>query len=183
MSVAEEGEQFWDNLATEQDFLDPDAEDAWAHENEEFVDEGDDESATGTSNLLVDGSFGLSFASPTTEVPHIDDIGDADFNAAEVRFCAKKTIFTHHANRCILLLCCNNRPHQLTPPSHQEVDQMPTLPLEMKRLYLSHLTLRLGENMLELSSSQLRFHASTSKDPTRRPFSTRMSCMKCTGSL
>ena len=183
MSVAEEGEQFWDNLATEQDFLDPDAEDAWAHENEEFVDEGDDESATGTSNLLADGSFGLSFASPTTEVPHIDDIGDADFNAAEVRFCAKKTIFTHHANRCILLFCCNNRPHQLTPPSHQEVDQMPTLPLEMKRLYLSHLTLRLGENMLELSSSQLRFHASTSKDPTRRPFSTRMSCMKCTGSL
>ena len=58
MSVADPGEEFWRDLTAQQEFLDPDAEDAWVHGNEEFEDEGDDSSASGTSVLMADGSFG-----------------------------------------------------------------------------------------------------------------------------
>ena len=60
MSACDPGEEFWGNLARQQEFLDPDAEDAWAHENEEFDDEGDDSSASRITDLQADGSFGLS---------------------------------------------------------------------------------------------------------------------------
>ena len=62
--------------------MDPDAEDTWAHKNEEFEDEGDDSSASGTSDLMADGSFGLSFATPTSEVVDNDPHDDAAFDAA-----------------------------------------------------------------------------------------------------
>ena len=42
MSVADPGEEFWHDLAAQQEFLDPDAEDASAYENKEFEDEVDD---------------------------------------------------------------------------------------------------------------------------------------------
>lgn len=95
MSVTDPGDEFWDNLAAEQDFLDHDAKDTWAHENEEIVDKGNDSLGTGTPDLMADSSFGLSSASPTTEVAKNDLIGDAAFDAAEVSLCAKKAIFTH----------------------------------------------------------------------------------------
>ena len=72
MSVADPGEEFWHNLAAQHEFLDPHAEIAWARENEEFEDEGDDSSASGTSDIMADGSFGLRFAAPTTEVANND---------------------------------------------------------------------------------------------------------------
>ena len=86
MSVADPGEEFWCNLAAQQEFLYPDTKDAWAHENKEFEDEGNDSSASGTSDLMADGSFGLSFAPPTTEVANNDPHADAAFDAAEVSF-------------------------------------------------------------------------------------------------
>ena len=93
MSAADPGEDYWDDLAAQQEFLDPDADDAWAHENEEFVDEGDDESCSGTSNLIVDGSFGLSFAPVVTAQTDIDPHDDAELDAAEVSFHKKKSHF------------------------------------------------------------------------------------------
>ena len=103
MSVADPGEEFWCDLTAQQEFLDPDAKDAWAHENEEFEDEGDDSSASGTSDLMADGSFGLSFAAPTTEVANNDPHADAAFDAAEVSFHRKNTTFTCITNICHLL--------------------------------------------------------------------------------
>ena len=103
MSVADPGEEFWCNLAAQQEFLDPDAKIAWAHENEEFEDEGNDSSASGTSDLMADGSFGLSFATPTTEVADNDPHDDAAFDAAEVSFHQKNTTFTRVTNICQLL--------------------------------------------------------------------------------
>ena len=103
MSVADAGEEFWRDLAAQQNFLDSDAEDAWAHENEEFEDEGDDSSASGTSDLMADGSVGLSFSAPTTEVADNDPHDDAAFDAAEVSFHQKDTTFTRVTNICQLL--------------------------------------------------------------------------------
>ena len=101
MSVADPGEEFWRNLTAQQEFLDPDPEDAWAHENEEFEDEGDNSSASGMSDLMADGS--LSFAAPTTEVAHNESLDAAAFDAAEVSFYQKNTTFTHVTNICQLL--------------------------------------------------------------------------------
>eukprot|EP00956_Cyclotella_meneghiniana_P022924 scaffold43919_cov42-Cyclotella_meneghiniana.AAC.1 len=72
MSAADPGEEFWGNLAAEQDFLDPDADDAWAHENEEFVDDDDDSSGCGVFDLQADGSYGLSLSARTTELADND---------------------------------------------------------------------------------------------------------------
>ena len=86
MSACDPGEEFWGNLARQQEFLDPDAEDAWAHENEEFDDEGDDSSASRITDLQADGSFGLSFAQTTTEQTD-NDLPDASASdTAEVTF-------------------------------------------------------------------------------------------------
>ena len=98
MSAADAGEEFWANLAAEQDFLDPDADDAWAHEQEEFEDEGDDSSACGVTDLQADGSFGLSFAPITTEPADNDPPDDAAFDAAEVSFCVKNHTYAHATN-------------------------------------------------------------------------------------
>jgi hypothetical protein len=93
MSACDPGEEFWDNLARQHEFLDPDAEDAWAHENEEFVDEGDDSSASGTTDLQADGSFGLSFAQITTEQTD-HDLPDAfAYDTLKVSVCTKKSTF------------------------------------------------------------------------------------------
>ena len=100
MSVADPGEEFWHNLAAQQEFLDPDAKIAWAHESEEFEDEGNDSSASRTSDLMADGS--LSFAAPTTEVADNDPLDDAAFDAAEASFHQKNTTFTHVTNICQL---------------------------------------------------------------------------------
>ena len=98
MSAADFGEEYWADLAAEQEFLDPDADDAWAHENEEFVDEGDDESTSGASNLITDGSFGLSFAPVSDAQADNNPPDDADFDAAEVSFHQKNSTFTHVTN-------------------------------------------------------------------------------------
>jgi hypothetical protein len=98
MSACDPGEEFWNNLARQQEFLDPDAEDAWAHENEEFVDEGDDSSASGITDLQADGSFGLSFPPITTEQTD-NDLPDASASdTAEVSFCTKKSTFMFVTN-------------------------------------------------------------------------------------
>ena len=86
MSVADPGEEFWCNLTAQQEFLDPDAKDALAHKNKEIEDEGDNSSASRTSDLMADGSFGLSFVTPTTEVADNDPHDAAAFDAAEVSF-------------------------------------------------------------------------------------------------
>ena len=80
MSAVDPGEEFWGNLAAEQDFLDPDADDAWAHENEEFVDEDDDSSGCAVFDLSSDGSYGLSLSATTTEVADNDppDVSDSN---------------------------------------------------------------------------------------------------------
>ena len=52
----------------------------------EFDDDADDSSASGPSNLIVDGSVGLSFASTTTEAPDNGTPGDVAFDAAEVSY-------------------------------------------------------------------------------------------------
>ena len=80
MSAADAGEEFWANLAAEQDFLDPDADDAWAHVNEEFVDEDDDSSGCAVFDLSSDGSYGLSLSATTTEVADNDppDVSDSN---------------------------------------------------------------------------------------------------------
>ena len=105
MSSADAGEDFWANLVTEQDFLDPDADDAWAHEQEEFVDEGDDSSACGVTNLQADGSFGLSFARITTEEADNDPPDDAAFDAEEVSF-RIKICKSHHPTNHVICKCC-----------------------------------------------------------------------------
>ena len=92
MSTADPGEEFWGNLATEQDFLDPDANDAWAHENEEFVDEDDDSSGCAVLDLKADGSYGLSLSTTTTEVTDNDPPGASASDAAEVSFHEKKSL-------------------------------------------------------------------------------------------
>ena len=70
--------------------------------DEEFEDEGNNSSASGTSDLMADGSFGLSFAAPTTQVADNDPHDDAAFDAAEVSFHQKNTSFTHVTNICQL---------------------------------------------------------------------------------
>ena len=83
--------------------MDPDTKDACAHKNKVFEDEGDDSSASGTSDLLADGSIGLSFVAPTTEVTDNNPHDDAAFDAAEVSFHQKNTTFTLVTNICHLL--------------------------------------------------------------------------------
>jgi hypothetical protein len=72
MAAIDPGEEFWDDLATGQENLDPDASDAWAHEHEEFDDEADNSSGFGKSNLQVDCSFDLSFAPITTKLADVE---------------------------------------------------------------------------------------------------------------
>ena len=89
MSVADPGEEFWDDLAHTQENLDPDASDAWAHENEEFEDDLDASGHFGITDLQADGSFGLSFHPPTTEQEVEDPPDTAAFDTSEVRISKK----------------------------------------------------------------------------------------------
>ena len=99
MSAADAGEEFWANLAAEQDFLDPDADDAWAHENEEFVDEDHDSSGCAVFDLSADGSYGLSLSPTTTAVADNDPPDVPDSNVAEVSFLKKIPLSRHLLNQ------------------------------------------------------------------------------------
>eukprot|EP00956_Cyclotella_meneghiniana_P037498 scaffold139642_cov36-Cyclotella_meneghiniana.AAC.3 len=131
MSAVDPGEEFWGNLAAEQDFLDPDADDAWAHENEEFVDEDDDSSGCAVFDLSADGAYGLSLSPTTTVVADNDPPDASDYNVAEVSFLKKISM--------ILMFCSpNSHPHPM-PPGPQEADEMPTssyLSAEISELYI-----------------------------------------------
>ena len=78
-------------------------DDAWAHENEEFVDE-DDSSGCAVLDLEADGSYGLSLSATTTEVADNDPPDASASDAAEVSFHEKNISFTMITKSMILLL-------------------------------------------------------------------------------
>ena len=79
-------EEFWNNLTTGQENLDPDVSDAWAHKHEEFDNKADNSSGFGTSNLQVNCFFDLSFAPTTTELTDEEVLGRSASNPSEVEF-------------------------------------------------------------------------------------------------
>eukprot|EP00956_Cyclotella_meneghiniana_P036353 scaffold124473_cov54-Cyclotella_meneghiniana.AAC.1 len=73
-----------------------------AVENVEFVDEGDGSSASRPPNLIVDGSFGLSFSLITTEAPDNEPPDDVAFDAAETPASATLGVDLKYIRRDIL---------------------------------------------------------------------------------